>query len=218
MNTWFHVLERSVDLETISPGGALHRIVGDRMSYRILQGLDDPSSFDGRKIHEGTDALAELLGIPNSDSVMRDNPRITLIDRQSSDSFYHSTQSETHMSGSERRSTPNLRHIDWRAHTNFDVRVVDFARLDPQAQIRTMRNTNVLIGQHGAGLLHMIWMKPGSAVVEIEPPLPPEVRGIFHRLAHCLGHRYEKIAQQSVHADIDPRIIATTLRRVVAEA
>ena len=47
------------------------------------------------------------------------------------------------------------------------LQIVDFAVLSFQEQVAIGRGTNILLGAHGAGLTHMLWMQPGSSVVEI---------------------------------------------------
>lgn len=50
------------------------------------------------------------------------------------------------------------------------IRLVDFATLSFADQIRVARATDVLVGVHGAGLTHMMFMPLGAAaVVEIQP-------------------------------------------------
>ena len=218
MNVWSRALQQQIDLEIILPGDALHRVVGNRMKSVVLQGLDNPSRFNSRDLRSGAISLASILRIPPRDSSPLTSPPqafdAVIIDRQSSEDFYHSPESETHMSGRERRSTPNLSQADWSALTGLDPRVVDFAKVDPVSQIEVMQRCNLLIGQHGAGLLNMVWMVPGSVVIEIEPPLPPEVHGLFARLATCLGHRYLSVPQQSVHADVDFELLAEAIREM----
>ncbi|HUI72425.1 MAG TPA: glycosyltransferase family 61 protein, partial [Spirochaetia bacterium] len=40
-------------------------------------------------------------------------------------------------------------------------------RLSLAEQVRLIGRASVLVGSHGAGLSHMLWMKPGSCVVEL---------------------------------------------------
>jgi hypothetical protein len=54
-------------------------------------------------------------------------------------------------------------------------------------------------------------MRPGSVIVEIAPPLPPEVVDLFELLARCLGHDYVRIPQDTVHAPVDLVAVAAVL-------
>ncbi|KIN05182.1 glycosyltransferase family 61 protein [Oidiodendron maius Zn] len=50
------------------------------------------------------------------------------------------------------------------------VRLIDFAAIPFSEQLRVTRETDVLVGVHGAGLTHSIFMREGAgAVVEIQP-------------------------------------------------
>ena len=68
------------------------------------------------------------------------------------------------------------------------IRPVDFAALSFKAQIQAVRDADVLIGVHGAGLTHALWLKPGMAVAEVLP------HGLAHKgfrnLAQLLGLGY----------------------------
>lgn len=207
MDPWLALVGEHVDLDVIPPGTALHMIVGDRMAHEVLPGMDDPAHFNRDALLRGAAAVRELLDAPLQSGVTK--PRTVIIDRATSEEFYHGPASETHMSGGERRSTPNLAGL-----TSLlpDSEVVDLARIEPKDQIRLMESVTVLVGQHGAGLVHMLWMTPGSLVVEIAPPLPPEVVDLFEQLAECLGHRYVRLAQETVHAPVDIGAVAQAVR------
>jgi protein O-GlcNAc transferase len=71
---------------------------------------------------------------------------------------------------------------------NFALNIVDFASIPLREQISIVRNTDVLVGVHGAGLTHDMFLSPRSAVVEI---LPSELahKG-FRNLAKLRGHSY----------------------------
>ena len=221
MNVWFDALGETVDVEVVLPGSALHLLVGNRIDHAILKGLDNPNQFDRKKLLAGASAICELLSMRETENPpgrSTTEATVTIVDRQSSEGFYHLVDSETHMSGSERRSTPNIRKVDWAAFTGLNVQIVDLAQLCPQEQIGIVRESNVLVGQHGAGLLHMIWMKPGSKVVEIEPPLPKEVKGLFAGLAELLGHQYAVLPQESVHAQVDTEELSLLIQRMTEVA
>ena len=71
---------------------------------------------------------------------------------------------------------------------HVNIKVVDFAKLAFKEQLRIVQSTDILIGVHGAGLTHEMFLQPGSTVVEI---LPPNIhhKG-FRNLANQMGHRY----------------------------
>jgi hypothetical protein len=139
---------------------------------------------------------------------------VLVIDRATSEDFYHQHGSETEMSGKERRHVPNLKHLPDVYSGVIPMKVVDLARLSPRQQIQEAKDSSTLIGQHGAGLAHMVWMAPGSHIIEIAPPLPTQVQDIFSRLAETLGHSYTRIPQQGVHTEIDLELILQSLESV----
>lgn len=73
-------------------------------------------------------------------------------------------------------------------HTEILLQVIDFAALPLEEQIEIVRGTDILVGVHGAGLTHGIWLNQGSTMVEILP------HGFNHKgfrnLAGALGHNY----------------------------
>lgn len=73
------------------------------------------------------------------------------------------------------------------------IQAVDLAAIPFKEQLQVVRDTDVLVGVHGAGLTHELFLRKGSAVVEI---LPPDLdhKG-FRNMANMLGHDYF-----SVHA------------------
>jgi hypothetical protein len=68
------------------------------------------------------------------------------------------------------------------------IHSVDFTPLSFPDQIRAVRDADVLVGVHGAGLTHAMWLHPGAAVAEILP------HGLAHKgfrnLAQLLGLGY----------------------------
>ncbi|BCS25464.1 uncharacterized protein APUU_50175S [Aspergillus puulaauensis] len=80
-----------------------------------------------------------------------------------------------------------LTHLESKLpHTR--VKSVDFASIPFAEQLAVAQQTDVLVGVHGAGLTHGIFLPPHSAVVEILPP------GLNHKgfrnVAALLGHSY----------------------------
>ena len=75
-----------------------------------------------------------------------------------------------------------------RIYPEIEVKMVDFAALSVAEQLRVARETDILVGVHGAGLTHSLFLPPGSAVVEMLPA-DFEHKG-FRNMAQLLGHRY----------------------------
>ncbi|MCJ1327177.1 hypothetical protein MMC10_003844 [Thelotrema lepadinum] len=68
------------------------------------------------------------------------------------------------------------------------IQTIDFAAIPFMEQLKIVVNTDILVGVHGAGLTHTLFLPPGSAVVEIQPP-DVSPKG-YRSLAHLLGHHY----------------------------
>jgi hypothetical protein len=209
MNIWFDQLTNSIDLELVPPGSALHAVIGDRTKHVILQGMDDPTKFDKTELRAGLQSIRQQLGISPPDSLNQN--KILLVDRATSEDFYHGPESETHMSGRERRHVPNLSDLASETTSGQAIELVDFARMSPREQIQLAQSASTLVGQHGAGLVHMLWMPAGSTVIEIAPPLPQQVEHIFERLAHVMGHKYTRVLQEGVHAPVELTVLQQLL-------
>lgn len=63
-----------------------------------------------------------------------------------------------------------------------NVTAVDFAQLSLRDQIDLATKTDILVGIHGAGLTHSLWLNPKAAVIEIKPPLFPGGLGYVAQL------------------------------------
>ncbi|KIW92028.1 uncharacterized protein Z519_03604 [Cladophialophora bantiana CBS 173.52] len=73
-------------------------------------------------------------------------------------------------------------------HPTIQLNVVDFAQLPFAQQLAVDRSTDILVGVHGAGLTHGMFLPRGSALVEILP------FGLKHKgflnMAAMLGHAH----------------------------
>ena len=61
-----------------------------------------------------------------------------------------------------------------------------------EEQARIFHRAKVIVGSHGAGLVNMIYSKPGTVVLEGSGS-PPRMVMCFPRLARVLGHRHHSI-------------------------
>lgn len=198
MNVWFDLLAPQTDVQIIKPGIALHSIVGNRTKSKVVTGLDYPDRHKSQRLQSARLAVLGLCELPE------EVPTQTLvIDRATSDPFHSGRESETEMSGAQRRSVPNLRHLAEAYLAPGTFCIADMAAQPPLEQIALASSAHTLLAQHGAGLTHMLWMPPGSTIVEIQPPLPPEAKDVFRLLASALGHKYVCVRQSSVHANVE---------------
>ena len=69
-----------------------------------------------------------------------------------------------------------------------DVNVVDFSHMDFKDQLRLIRNTNVMVGVHGAGLMHIMFAAEEAVLVEIHPSYRQDRH--FRHAARMTGKMY----------------------------
>eukprot|EP00742_Colponemidia_sp_Colp-10_P008848 GILJ01009609.1.p1 GENE.GILJ01009609.1~~GILJ01009609.1.p1 ORF type:complete len:362 (+),score=55.69 GILJ01009609.1:147-1088(+) len=62
---------------------------------------------------------------------------------------------------------------------------VDFANLDLREQIEIVRKTDLLIGVHGAGLMHTLYLKPSAGVIELIHPTRSNAYHYVNLAAWC---------------------------------
>jgi hypothetical protein len=72
--------------------------------------------------------------------------------------------------------------------TSRGVEVVDFSLMSLDERCELLSRTKVLIGQYGAGMSNMIFMQPGSSVLEIQ--LGSWVKEDYCTLANLCEHKY----------------------------
>jgi hypothetical protein len=99
--------------------------------------------------------------------------RMTIIDRKATRQLHNLS---THLT--------NLRAT----YPNINITAVDLAAYAFADQLEIIRNTDILVGIHGAGLVHSLFLPPRSAVVEI---FPADVSyPVYRNLAKLRGHQY----------------------------
>lgn len=75
------------------------------------------------------------------------------------------------------------------------VDVVDFAGLDFEEQLRRVSASDVMIGMHGAGLTHALWLPVGGALLEIRPK-PSMGWYCFRHMAKYAGLHYDALVNR----------------------
>lgn len=74
-------------------------------------------------------------------------------------------------------------------YDHVEVRSVDFASISLAEQLRLVQETDILVGVHGAGLTHTMFMREGAGVVVEILPDGLNYKG-FRNMAVMTGHRY----------------------------
>ncbi|KAH9220726.1 DUF563 domain protein [Leptodontidium sp. 2 PMI_412] len=80
---------------------------------------------------------------------------------------------------------------------HLKIQIIDFGSISFEQQLRTIRQTDILVGVHGAGLTHGMFLREGSVMVEILPENMNH-KG-FRNLAGLMGNMY-----LSAHASKTP--------------
>ncbi|KFY29431.1 hypothetical protein V493_02371 [Pseudogymnoascus sp. VKM F-4281 (FW-2241)] len=93
-------------------------------------------------------------------------------------------------SGSTRRLLDQDSHLDaLRAHIpHLKIQIIDLTTLSFSEQVKVMRGTDILVGVHGAGLTHAMFLPSPAVVIEILPE-GQEHNG-FRNFAELSGHEY----------------------------
>ncbi|GJD12354.1 hypothetical protein Gasu2_64440 [Galdieria sulphuraria] len=70
----------------------------------------------------------------------------------------------------------------------FELRILEMENMDPQTQLASIKDTDILIGVHGNGLTHIAFLVKDAFVVEI---MPPDFSAFdYYLLSEMFGHRY----------------------------
>jgi hypothetical protein len=214
MNPWFGLFRPGTNVDTMNAGQMLQRFVTHRQAHVVLRGWDDPRRFHRTSLREFTNTIFSRTETHFSAAAQ---PRITVVNRKASPAYYLSGESEAYGSGAEWRSIPNIDQVQSILDPLGKVTMLDTASLSPTHQVRALAGTDVLVAQHGAGLSNMIWMQPGSCVVEIQPPQPATVDTIFASLASAKGISYHRVVQESDHAPVDATSVRDAVHAIMAE-
>lgn len=156
------------------------------------------------------------LGLPDPPQT-DSRPHIVLVGRDKPDAFYKSARADRSTAGSERRSIPNLEEIAGALSGISDrVETVLLERMKVAEKIRLFHSVDVVIGQMGAGLNNIFWMKTGSGVVEIIPAgMIDSCYAVFGNIAARVGVRHRRIVQSSDHAPVSEELVNVAVSALV---
>lgn len=212
LNPWFDLLSTSARI-TIAPRDEVAGLVesageGGRRVV-LLKSFERHHDRRRRGLNHIAGRVAQRLA---STGQLASEPT-TLIERIAPDSFYD-TIAENLSAGSQRRSIPNFAELLSHLRQVTSLQVFHGELMSPEQQVACMRETRVLIAQHGAGLTSMVWMRRGGLIVEILPlETGSDLRFLFSDLASELGHSYLAVSQASPHAPVDVESVVTAFQR-----
>lgn len=212
MNPWFELTRPGTDIEFMPPGIMLERLLSHRQERVILRDWDNPTRFHRRSLAVFSRVIQDRVGV--SPRVRSDAPHITVLDRRPSTEYYRSDIADSHGSGADRRSIPNVDELAAALESLGEVTLLDTAGMTPAEQVGALAETDLLVAQHGAGLANMVWLPAGGAVLEIRPPLPPTINEIFSNLASARGLGYLAVDQADVHSSVNADVIAAAATRL----
>ena len=111
------------------------------------------------------------------------------------------------------------------AMPGVSAHAVAMERLSVREQVTLASNTDVLVGMHGAGLVHALFLPPWAGIVELYPAYRSTRPRHFRRLAGWRGLAYRRWRNRDPareHPDhrteIPPAVLAAEVRRVIARA
>ena len=139
------------------------------------------------------------------------------IDRAPPDPFYNTAASENRSSGAARRSVPNMAELHAAIASRHDVALIRLEESSLFEQVHLFSRAWRVVGQHGAGLAHMIWARPDAGLVEILPnPQQQPLGGIanvayFRGICARLGLPWQAVMQADRHAPVAPEEILTAI-------
>lgn len=97
--------------------------------------------------------------------------------------------------------------------TRFGFEVLQMEKLNFKEQRELMRETQVLISIHGAGLANLIFMPEGSKVIELHPDVE-RYNSCFYHLAAAIGRDYFYSFEQSDHTNPQEANITVDLKKL----
>ena len=79
-------------------------------------------------------------------------------------------------------------------------------------QIEFFNNADIVIAQHGAALVNMVFCKPDRAIIEISSSFNTAQRMNVRVLAENLGHHHIPVDQDEEHSPVDVNKIVSAVK------
>jgi len=193
-----------------------------RLARLIAPGFDHPDAYRRDRFQRVREAIQALYGDRIAAAAARwpaaaSDRMVVLVDRAPSPAFYQTAAAEIRGSGASRRSVRNMAEVQEALAPSGDLVTVRLEECDLFEQILLFSRAWRVVGQHGAGLAHMIWARPGAGLVEIlpNPRKLPVARiphsGFFAGICRTLGLGWNPAIQPHDHAAIPPAAVLEAL-------
>lgn len=212
MTNWLEFLKNKHPVVIVKPGLLLKYYLEDIPSV-VFDYWDDEDRFNREEFLETVNFLKnEYTQKPSIDL-----KKIGVLNRNKPLDFYNSGQQELYATNNFKRLIKNIDELKIEISKFYDCELIDTTLNSPEESINIYSNLNVLIGQFGAGLTNMLWMKKGSLIIEIfskNDTNPEDKRECYKKLSETLGHKYIRVsAQDSWTGDVDVNLIIETIKK-----
>jgi len=160
-------------------------------------------------------------GLPTDAGRRPATPRVTLVLREDYRAHARSAPGEV------RRKFANAPALAeaMAAAPDLSVRAAALERLSLREQLALAIDTDVLVGMHGAGLVHTLFLPAGAGVVELYPAYTPRRLRHFRRLAAWRGLAYRRWQNRDparehpdYRTEVPPALLVDEVRRCAAAA
>jgi len=203
MNVWFDFVF-GPDAFSIVPREEFREMPSRRLWDKHIQ-LDTFAKksglmVDAARFSEVVEAFREKFISPAATA-----DTVTVLDRRPPPAFYLDGSAEKPGGGSTRRSISNLDELSLKISEKAPVNLVDLGEMSPVEQLDVIGRTRVLVGQHGAGLVHSLFMNDDASVVEMKLE---ESQDHFQKLNEGLGRRYRAFYLSEEHVTLSPSLIS----------
>ncbi len=197
-------------------------VADGRLARLIAPGFDHPEAYRRDRFLRVRETMQALYADRIAAAAARwpaaaSDRMVLLVDRAPAPAFYQTGASEVRGSGASRRSVPNLAEVQEALAAVGDTVAVRLEDCDLFEQMMLFSRAWRVVGQHGAGLAHMIWARPGAGLVEILPnpqkrPVPQilHVR-YFSGICRTLGLGWKPAIQAHDHAAVPPAAVLEAL-------
>ncbi len=173
----------------------------------IAPGFDAPDAYDAARFRRLRALVPELFAARLAEAAARHplaaSERLVLvIDR--------APPAEQRGAGAAVRSIPNIAEVHAAIAARHETLLVRLETLPFLDQVHLFSRAWRVVGQHGAGLAHMIWAREDAALVEAIPSpdgVPPDrvdYAAFFRGICRALGMRWQGILQDDNHAPLQP--------------